>query len=171
MGAPHHPLHTPTLLILTLLATLPLSTTTTTTWSTARATFHATTDSSDAVGGACGYGDLDRTGYRNATTAVSSTMFEKGRACGACYELSCVDDPRNCIAGITLIVTVTNYCSPNFGFSADAGANCNPPNNHFVLPVKSFRNIASWKAGNVAVHYRRLSSGASILNNAKAEFF
>ncbi|XP_074290100.1 expansin-A13-like [Silene latifolia] len=162
--APPNPLHThtatPTLVIFTLLTTLPLTITITTTpaeWSTARATFHATTDPSDTLGGACGYGDLHLTGYAKATTtAVSNILFEKGQACGACYELRCVEDPRNCISGMTVIVTVTNYCSPNFGFAADGGGNCNPPNKHFVLPVQSFRKIASWKAGNVALHYRRI---------------
>ncbi|KAL9247954.1 hypothetical protein vseg_021323 [Gypsophila vaccaria] len=159
---PHsNSLHTITL-TLTLLATLttshynPPPTTTPTQWSTARATYYATLDPRDTVGGACGYGDLDRAGYGKATAGLSPALFDKGQSCGACFEIRCVDDLRNCIPGTTIIVAATNYCAPNFGFGADEGGKCNPPNKHFVLPIQAFEKIALWKAANMAVQFRRI---------------
>lgn len=125
-------------------------------WFPARATYYASADPRDSVGGACGYGDLEKTGYGKATVGLSTTLFERGQICGACFELRCVDDLRNCIPGTSIIVTATNFCAPNFGFTADGGGHCNPPNKHFVLPIEAFEKIALWKAGNMAVQYRRI---------------
>ncbi|XP_074304841.1 expansin-A13 [Silene latifolia] len=134
----------------------PPPSTSTTQWDTARATYYATADPRDTVGGACGYGDLDAAGYGKATAGLSAALFDKGQTCGACFELRCVEDLRNCIPGTSIIVTATNYCAPNLGFSADEGGKCNSPNKHFVLPIEAFEKIALWKAGNMAVQFRRI---------------
>ncbi|GAB4836120.1 Expansin-A13 [Ancistrocladus abbreviatus] len=125
-------------------------------WQSARATYYAAVDPRDTVGGACGYGDLDKAGYGKATVGLSSVVFEKGQICGACFELRCVDDVHYCIPGTSIIVTATNFCAPNYGFTADGGGKCNPPNKHFVLPIEAFEKIALWKASNMAVQYRRI---------------
>ncbi|KAL1539194.1 Expansin-A13 [Salvia divinorum] len=125
-------------------------------WNPARATYYAAMDPIDAVGGACGYGDLVKNGYGKATAALSTVLFEKGQICGACFEIRCVEDLRWCIPGTSIIVTATNFCAPNFGFGADAGGKCNPPNSHFVLPIEAFEKIAIWKASNMPVQYRRI---------------
>ncbi|XP_073282953.1 expansin-A13-like, partial [Primulina huaijiensis] len=52
--------------------------------------------------------------------------------------------------------TATNFCAPNYGFDADGGGKCNPPNAHFVLPIEAFEKIAIWKASNMPVQYRRI---------------
>ncbi|XP_031267295.1 expansin-A13-like [Pistacia vera] len=124
-------------------------------WRPARATYYAASDPRDVVGGACGYGDLVKAGYGKATVGLSESMFERGQICGACFELRCVEDLRWCIPGTSIIATVTNFCAPNYGFNADGGGHCNPPNKHFVLPIEAFEKIAIWKAGNMAVQYRR----------------
>lgn len=124
-------------------------------WRSARATYYAASDPRDAVGGACGYGDLVKAGYGMATVGLSESLFERGQICGACFELRCVDDLRWCIPGTSIIVTATNFCAPNYGFDADGGGHCNPPNKHFVLPIEAFEKIAVWKAGNMPVQYRR----------------
>lgn len=126
-------------------------------WRSAHATYYAAADPRDAVGGACGYGDLVKGGYGMATVGLSETLFERGQICGACFELRCVDDNRWCIPGTSIIVTATNFCAPNYGFTSDGGGHCNPPNKHFVLPIESFEKIAIWKAGNMPVQYRRYS--------------
>ncbi|KAJ0703683.1 putative rlpA-like protein, double-psi beta-barrel [Helianthus annuus] len=124
-------------------------------WRSARATYYAAADPRDAVGGACGYGDLEKAGYGKATAGMSTVLFEKGQICGACFEVKCVDDLRWCIPGTSIIVTATNFCAPNYGFPADGGGKCNPPNAHFVLPIEIFEKIAIWKASNMPIEYRR----------------
>lgn len=125
-------------------------------WRYARATYYAAADPRDAVGGACGYGDLVQSGFGMATVGLSESLFERGQICGACFELRCVDDLRWCIPGTSIIVTATNFCAPNYGFPANGGGRCNPPNKHFVLPIEAFEKIAIWKAGNMPVQYRRI---------------
>lgn len=124
-------------------------------WQSAHATYYAASDPRDYVGGACGYGDLGKAGYGLATVGLSEAMFERGQMCGACFELRCVEDLRWCIPGTSVIVTVTNFCAPNYGFTSDGGGHCNPPNKHFVLPIESYEKIAIWKAGNMPIQYRR----------------
>ncbi|KAH9738586.1 expansin-A13 [Citrus sinensis] len=128
-------------------------------WRPARATFYAASDPRDKVGGACGYGDLEKAGYGQATAGLSEILFERGQICGACFELRCFEDIRWCIPGTSIIVTVTNFCAPNYGFNPDGGGHCNPPNKHFVLPIEAFEKIAIWKAGNMPVQYRRKEGG------------
>ncbi|CAN8269732.1 unnamed protein product [Cochlearia groenlandica] len=126
-------------------------------WRQARATYYAASDPRESVSGACGYGDLSKSGYGMATVGLSETLFERGQICGACFELRCVDDLRWCIPGTSIIVTATNFCAPNYGFDSDGGGHCNPPNKHFVLPIEAFEKIAIWKAGNMPVQYRRIN--------------
>uniref|UniRef100_A0A6N2LZC7 Expansin n=1 Tax=Salix viminalis TaxID=40686 RepID=A0A6N2LZC7_SALVM len=79
--------------------------------------------------------------YGMATVGLSESMFERGEICGACFELKCVDDLRWCIPGTSIIVSVTNFCAPNYGFTSDGGGKCNPPNKHFVLPIEAFEKM------------------------------
>nr|GME03168.1 expansin-A13-like [Ipomoea batatas] len=125
-------------------------------WRPARATYYAPADPEDAVGGACGYGDLEKSGYGKATAGLSTILFERGQICGACFEVKCVEDLRWCIPGTSIIVTATNFCAPNYGFEPDGGGHCNPPNAHFVLPIEAFEKIAIWKASNMPIQYRRI---------------
>jgi hypothetical protein len=124
-------------------------------WKSARATYYAAADPRDVVGGACGYGDLEKAGYGKATAGLSTVLFEKGQICGACFEVKCVEDIRWCIPGTSIIVTATNFCAPNYGFPSEGGGKCNPPNEHFVLPIEIFEKIAIWKASNMPIQYRR----------------
>lgn len=98
-----------------------------------------------------------------ATVGLSESLFERGQICGACFQLRCVEDLRWCIPGTSIIVTVTNFCAPNYGFTAEGGGHCNPPNKHFVLPIEAFEKIAIWKAGNMPVQYRRYVFSAFFL--------
>ncbi|KAK9950738.1 hypothetical protein M0R45_006210 [Rubus argutus] len=56
------------------------------TLTSARATYYAASDPRDAVGGACGYGDLMKAGFGMATVGLSEPLFERGQICGACFE-------------------------------------------------------------------------------------
>ncbi|CAL5351614.1 unnamed protein product [Camellia sinensis] len=62
---------------------------TSTEWRSAQATYYAAVDPRDAVGGACRYNDLVKGGYGMSTTGLSSTVFERGQICGACFEVRC----------------------------------------------------------------------------------
>lgn len=108
-----------------------------------------------SAGGACGYGDLGKSGYGMATAGLSEALFEKGAACGGCYEVRCVEELRYCLPGTSMVLTITNFCAPNYGLPADAGGICNPPNHHILMPIQAFEKIAIWKAGVMPIQYRR----------------
>ena len=103
--------------------------------------------------------DLER------SIALSEALFERGQICGACFEVRCREedsdfDRRWCISGTTVAVTATNFCAPNYGSDAESvGGHCNPPKQHFVVPIEAFEKMAIWKTGtgNMPVEYRRYS--------------
>ncbi|XP_008775003.1 expansin-A10 [Phoenix dactylifera] len=125
-------------------------------WRSAHASYYAAFDPRDTVGGACGYGDLGKSGYGMATAGLGEALFAKGEACGGCYEVRCVEELRYCLPGTSIVVTATNFCAPNYGLPSDAGGICNPPNHHFLMPIEAFEKIAIWKAGVMPIQYRRV---------------
>ncbi|KAG8082977.1 hypothetical protein GUJ93_ZPchr0014g47552 [Zizania palustris] len=91
---------------------------------------------------------------RMATVGLSTALFERGAACGGCYEVKCVEDLKYCLPGTSIVVTATNFCAPNFGLPADAGGVCNPPNHHFLLPIH-IREDCALEGRSHAIQYRR----------------
>ncbi|KAL9239338.1 hypothetical protein vseg_013673 [Gypsophila vaccaria] len=120
-------------------------------WRPARATFYGGSDGSGTYDGACGYGDMQKLGkgYGPVTVAISTHLFEKGLACGACYELKCEDASKGCKPGApSVTVTATNEC-PDGGW-------CAPPQEHFDLSQPAFGQLAEFKTGVVSLQYRRV---------------
>ncbi|KAL4184316.1 hypothetical protein AMTRI_Chr10g224980 [Amborella trichopoda] len=101
--------------------------------------------------GACGYGDLNKEGYGMNNVALSTAQYNNGLTCGACYEIQCDSqhDPKWCHRG-SIIVTATNFCSPNLALPPDKRGWCNPPREHLasIIPV-NYRRFPCAKQGGI----------------------
>lgn len=106
----------------------------------------------ECAGGACGYGNLHYTGYGLSTAALSAPLFNGGRACGACYQLTCqMRGSRWCYGGgKSITVTATNFCP-----TGSTGGWCDPPRRHFDLSEGMFAFLAQRVGGVIPVYFRR----------------
>lgn len=122
-------------------------------------TFYGSPNGGGTQAGACGYQNTYALGYGSMTAALSSTLFQGGAACGACYQLKC--KPANlgqrgarnwCWSyARTITVTATNLCPPG-----STGGWCNQ-RAHFDLPMPAFLTLARKEGGVAPVYYRRVN--------------
>ncbi|KAI8543233.1 hypothetical protein RHMOL_Rhmol08G0201400 [Rhododendron molle] len=124
----------------------------------ARATFYGGPNGEETLQGACGYGDTIKQGYGLQTAALSTALFNDGTACGACFQIYCANDLQWCKKpAVSIKITATNFCPPNYSKTVDVWFNPPPPpQKHFDLTLQMFLRITNYKAGFVPVSYRRI---------------
>uniref|UniRef100_A0A7I4EG08 Expansin n=1 Tax=Physcomitrium patens TaxID=3218 RepID=A0A7I4EG08_PHYPA len=123
-------------------------------WGDAHITYYGSPNGAGTEGGACGYQNTYKLGYGSMTAALSSRLFQGGKACGGCYQLRCAPNRgRNWCWSYAraIVVTATNLCP-----QGSHGGWCDYPKSHFDLPMPAFTSLARREGGVAPVWYRKV---------------
>ncbi|XP_028786575.1 expansin-A1-like [Neltuma alba] len=80
-------------------------------WQSAHASFFGFggTDASGNVGGACGCRNLCGEGHGANMAKLSTSLFNFGLSCGACFEIKCANDRQRCHSRSLFIFFTANF--------------------------------------------------------------
>ncbi|GAA0151886.1 hypothetical protein Leryth_014883 [Lithospermum erythrorhizon] len=123
-------------------------------WSVAEATWYGSPTGAGSDGGACGYSNaVDQAPFSSLITALSESLFNGGKGCGACYQVKCTDNAA--CSGNPVTVVVTDECP---GCSLKWGGV------HFDLSGTAFGAMANSgqedqlrNAGDLQIQYMRVA--------------
>jgi hypothetical protein len=65
-------------------------------------------------------------------------------------------NPTWCKPGVSVTVTATNFCPPNWDLPSDMGGWCNPPRPHFDMAQPAWEKIGVYRGGIIPVIYQRV---------------
>jgi hypothetical protein len=68
-----------------------------------------------------------------------------------------------CKPGVTVTITATNFCPPNYALPSDNGGWCNPPRPHFDMAQPAWEKIGVYRGGIIPVMYKRCVQIALII--------
>jgi hypothetical protein len=66
-------------------------------------------------------------------------------------------EPYWCKPSVTVTISATNFCPPNWALPSDNGGWCNPPRLHFDMSQPAWELIGVYRRGIIPVLYQRLS--------------
>jgi len=97
-----------------------------------------------------------RATYGTRTTALSTALFN-GASCEQCYKTACDRkraNPMFCKPGVTVTITATNLCPPNYALPGNNGGWCNP-RPHFDMAQPAWEKTVVYNGGIIQVIYKR----------------
>ncbi|XP_020229490.1 expansin-B3 [Cajanus cajan] len=99
-------------------------------WFPGHATWYGEPEGDGSNGGACGYGKLvNSKPMKGRVSAGAPVLFQKGKGCGACYKVKCLDHTICSKRAVT--VTITDECP-----------GCRTDKTHFDLSGAAFGRLA-----------------------------
>uniref|UniRef100_A0A803NT10 Uncharacterized protein n=1 Tax=Cannabis sativa TaxID=3483 RepID=A0A803NT10_CANSA len=135
-------------------------------WSAAGATWYGSPNGAGTDGGSCGYGNLvSQYPFSSMITAVTSSLYNSGKECGACYQVKCTKSPYCSGKAVRVVITdVCPGCLLGFDLSGSSfGAMAFPGQEHKlrgigVLEIQYARVACDYSGKGIEFHVERGSN-------------